>query len=1252
MAPLASAACLSHRSRRRRVIAALCAGATLTGSAGALGADSFTFRADNPAIAGIGATGANVVSSLAPKDVACGQPVTFVQKVQRTPASPLPETLRLSYDFEQHGNDQNAFAFGSPVSATAYLDANGDGVLQDPAEVATTPLVSGLTVTGDTVDTTDMSVGYSLGPIPTANAPVTVYVVIKVGLVCSAAWTKAGGNIHASLDSVKKGNTSLPSGNQTIPLKTELARLTLKKKVVNNSGGSSVAADFTLRATGPQSLSGEPAPGTSLTGQVVFPFATPGEYTLGESGPKGYTPGAWSCSTRLDDGELELRKGASYTCEITNDDAPIDLRIAKTDHVTQVTAGGTTTYTVVVTNDGPHKVVNAAVTDTLPAAVASATWTCAPTPSCGSATGTGSVNTTVSLAAGASATFTIDARIAPGAAAGQLINTATVAAPTGVTDKDLEDNSATDTDTLTRQADIRVTKTDGSSTYTPGGSITYTVTVRNLGPSSATGLVVSDQIPSEITTSLAGITCAATAGASCGTLALAGNLLTATGGSLPVDDNTGPIEGLTITISGIVAPTATTPELSNTATASAAEDLGPNGATDTSTRTPDVDLQIAKTANPVLYTPGQPITYTVTVRNTGVTTASGVTVGDVVPSSVVVTSTSCATTGSASCGTLGGSGNTLELNGAVLPTDDPATQTVEHAITITIVGTVSPGASSAITNTATADSPEVEPVSDDATSTLDPSVDLAVTKTDGSPTYVPGGPITYTIEVVNQNVAGASNVSVIDDIPASILNAQWTCTAANGASCGATTSGTGDVAIGGAVVPGTIPDAAAPKLTITVTGTVAAETTGLLSNTVTVGGDNDLVDANSANNSATDVDSAAPDVDLVVTKTDGSPTYTAGGPISYTITVRNAGLSNASGVAISDTLPVSITGASWSCVASGTAQCGTPVQGSGHVAITGAALPAGVGNTLTITVSGVVASGTTGPLTNTVSAATAQGGTDRNPADNTAGDTDTPAPRADLAITKAVDRAAGDAGTNVVFTLAVTNLGPSDAAGVVVTDTLPAGLTLVSATPSQGTCGGAVECNLGALAAGASATVRVEARLTAPGALRNVARVSAATPDPSAANNEAAAEVRVLPTAGVLGNTTALLAIRKAGPATAAAGKVVTYAIRVSVPRNSPSTARSVIVRDVLPRGMTLASSRALNQNGSLRIEKGTIVIRLGDMRAGTSRIVQVRVRIGSRATGRLVNVATAQASNAAAVRATAATRVTAARLPAPAVTG
>ncbi len=116
---------------------------------------------------------------------------------------------------------------------------------------------------------------------------------------------------------------------------------------------------------------------------------------------------------------------------------------------------------------------------------------------------------------------------------------------------------------------------------------------------------------------------------------------------------------------------------------------------------------------------------------------------------------------------------------------------------------------------------------------------------------------------------------------------------------------------------------------------------------------------------------------------------------------------------------------------------------------------------------------------------------------------------ADLAITKTASPTLVDVGENFTYTLTVTNNGPNDAVSVLASDFLPAGVTLVSAVPSQGDCTGSgpVDCDLGALANGASATITIVVTADIEGDLTNRADVVGAMIDPDPANNEAVASV-------------------------------------------------------------------------------------------------------------------------------------------------
>src|SRR5262245_65170430 len=99
------------------------------------------------------------------------------------------------------------------------------------------------------------------------------------------------------------------------------------------------------------------------------------------------------------------------------------------------------------------------------------------------------------MANGESANFTVVVRVDPGCADGAtLINTATVSST--VADPNGANNSATATTSVIRRADLQVvSKVDSPDPVAPNNPLTYTITLRNNGPSVATGVTLSDPLP-------------------------------------------------------------------------------------------------------------------------------------------------------------------------------------------------------------------------------------------------------------------------------------------------------------------------------------------------------------------------------------------------------------------------------------------------------------------------------------------------------------------------------------------------------------------------------------------------------------------------------------------------------------------------------------------------------------------------------------------------------------------------------------
>ena len=135
---------------------------------------------------------------------------------------------------------------------------------------------------------------------------------------------------------------------------------------------------------------------------------------------------------------------------------PADLSITKSDGKASIVAGSPVTYTIVASNAGPNAATSAQVTDTIPATLTGVAWTCvgAGGATC-AASGSGDIGELVDLPPGGAVTYTVAATVSA-SASGELSNTALVAAPLGIADSNLDNNSATDTDTILPLPDLSI----------------------------------------------------------------------------------------------------------------------------------------------------------------------------------------------------------------------------------------------------------------------------------------------------------------------------------------------------------------------------------------------------------------------------------------------------------------------------------------------------------------------------------------------------------------------------------------------------------------------------------------------------------------------------------------------------------------------------------------------------------------------------------------------------------------------------
>ena len=793
--------------------------------------------------------------------------------------------------------------------------------------------------------------------------------------------------------------------------------------------------------------------------------------------------------------------------------------------------------------------------------------------------------------------------------------------------------------------DLQITKTldANNSTITPGGNAVFNIVIQNNGPIDATGVIVTDTLPAGLTFDAAN----STAGA-----IVNGQTITFDVGNLPVVDIGGGVTPLEFTIATTIGAAQTT-DLTNPANIATSEQFDTDATNNDDTADVDflsTDLAISKSATlidgtiidptttpPETIAAGTQFVYELTVTNNGPDDATGVFVTDTLPDGV----------------TLAATGSNVVLPGDPAGTDrsnliiqdpnfpnDPQALLINigalantEVATITLVVDSVVDAPDALTNAARVSvDPDTDPNDVNDTSTVVTNfrrdVDLAITKTStGGSTAGDTG--TFEITVVNNGPGTARGVTVADVLPTGLDFVVGSLTTTDGVTVEADPTDADDLTF---TLPDVAPGAAA-AITFSFDVDIASTATADILNTAAVDTtDNDLVVGNNTDSATI---SPGQSFELDITKdvviTEGGNVLTVATPgdaaetVTYTITVTNdaASPSVSPAFTVTDVIDGELTGVA---INSPSTAAADENFNAATNTVTVNFDPLAPGESVSFTLTTVVTADAVGdansqidnvavvtPLTN------AAGEIDPN--DNSDNAPIALSPDFDIVVTKALGAAEPDAivapGDTVTFDLTVSNSGPSDATDIVLTDTIPAGLTFVS-----GTLGG-VAATAGVFpafdldsGASLSGTVTFTVDADATGTITNTASVPDDTDprDDTAGNDSDTAIVTVAAVADVTITKTV-------DSTTAQIGDTLTYTVTAT--NNGPSPADAVTIFDDLPTDVTFVSGTGPGGAVLTADTAGDVTFNGGTLASGASFTITILATVDADATTTLVNNAT-----------------------------
>lgn len=839
---------------------------------------------------------------------------------------------------------------------------------------------------------------------------------------------------------------------------------------------------------------------------------------------------------------------------------PASLNLVKTATPSPAIAGSPLNYTLTVTNTGGTPATNVTINDTLPAGLSYVDSSCSKTATIAEAGGQVSCALSSPLAPGSSATLTIAVQVSP-SASGILHNIAVAnSTETGPVQYPLDTP-------VTRSAHLSIIKTASMSPAVAGSSLNYTVVVSNSGPSDALGVTIGDTLPVGVSYQSASCSLPAAITESSGVITCA------------LSSPLAPSASAILEIAVQVSPTASG-MLHNLAEADSSETETVEFTLETPVVQP-ASLSIVKTASESPATAGSPLDYIIIVSNTGGLPAGNVITNDILPANLSYEGASCSLPA-----TISESGGTVTCD-----LDDPLAPGESAILTITAL--VNPSASGMLHNLAIADSSETDPVQYPLDTPVTRSASLSIIKTASKNPAIAGGTLTYFVNVTNSGPSEASSVIISDTLPENVTYEDASCdlpaviTVNNGVIVCALSDPLG---------PGT-------SATLSIAVLVSSSATGALHNKA-------VAESPESNPEETVLETPVlQPARLSIIKSANPTAAIAGSTLNYTVTVSNLGGIQASDVIINDTLPAGVTYESASC-----SQQAAITESNGVVTcILADDLAPGASATLTIDV--LVSLSADGTLHNLAAAESPDDG----PVEYAL---DTPVSKSvHLIVVKSADPSTAIAGKEMAYTISVSNLGPSEATAVTISDTLPVGLTYLSATCDRPASitenSGAIVCILsGSLAPGASATLTIDVLVSpsAEGTLRNLAVADCEESEPS----EYSLETPVI-------EPSDLEIVKTANPDMPSPGGILVYTIILTNVGGAPAT--NVTINDTLPAGLSYLSA-SCSKLSSISEENGAVVCRLTNaLDAGGVATLTINTLVSHSSTGVLHNIAFADSS-------------------------